>query len=57
MKLIDNPKGNYKFLSGIAPYSCGVIAMPGYEIIRVKLQDPIAINEFVFEQISNFFDG
>jgi len=52
MKLIVNPKGNYRFLSGIAPYSCGVIAMPGYEIIRVKLLRPLPINEFIFERIS-----
>lgn len=38
MKLIDNPKGNYCFLSGIAPYSSGAVAMPGYEIFHVSLQ-------------------
>lgn len=41
MQLIDNPKGNYRFLTGIAPYSAGVVAMPGYEIMRVTLQTPI----------------
>jgi hypothetical protein len=41
MNLIDNPQGNYRFLSGIAPYSSGVVAMPGYEIVHLTLHDPI----------------
>ncbi|MBX2999879.1 MAG: hypothetical protein KF893_15265 [Caldilineaceae bacterium] len=41
MILIDNPHGNYRFLTGIAPYSAGVIAMPGFEIVRATLQRPI----------------
>ncbi len=41
MQLIDNAKGNYHFLTGIAPYSAGVTAQPGYEIVRVTLQTPI----------------
>jgi len=40
MKLLLNPKGNYRFLSGIAPYSSGVVALPGYEIMHVTLQQP-----------------
>ena len=49
--LIDNPSGNYRFLTGIAPYSCGVVAMPGYEIIHVTLQQPVAYQKG-FEQIA-----
>jgi len=33
--IIEHPTGNYHFHPGIAPYSAGVVAMPGYEIIRV----------------------
>jgi hypothetical protein len=40
MQLIDNPRGNYRFLSGSAPYSSGVVAMPGYEIVHVTLSRP-----------------
>jgi hypothetical protein len=36
--LISNPEGHYHFLKGIGPYSCGVIADPKYEIIRVTLR-------------------
>jgi hypothetical protein len=35
--LIPNPRGDYHFLSGIEPYSSGVIADPGFEIVRVAL--------------------
>ncbi|MEM7030309.1 MAG: RidA family protein [Chloroflexota bacterium] len=41
MQRIDNPQGNYRFLTGIAPFSSGVIAMPGYEIVHATLHQPI----------------
>ena len=34
VELINNPRGSYRFLTGIAPYSSGVVASPGYEIVR-----------------------
>lgn len=41
MRLIDNPHGGYRFLTGIAPYSSGVVAAPGYQIVRATLQAPL----------------
>lgn len=41
MKLIDNPKGNYRFLTGIAPYSAGVVAMSGHEIVHATVRRPL----------------
>ena len=38
--LTDHPSGNYRFLPGIAPYSCGVVASLGFEIIHVTFQRP-----------------
>jgi len=35
--LVDSPKGNFRFLRGIAPYSSGAVAMPGYEVVHVTL--------------------
>ena len=32
--------GNYRFLVGIDPYSCGVIADPGYEVVRLRFGAP-----------------
>ncbi len=39
--LLANTKGHYHFLKGIDPYSCGVVADPGYEIIHVLLDTPL----------------
>ena len=36
-----NPKGGYRFLLGIEPYSSGVIAEPGFEIVHVTLATPL----------------
>jgi hypothetical protein len=33
--LTDNSKGDFKFITGIAPFSFGVVANPGYEIVHV----------------------
>lgn len=41
MPLIAHPAGDYLFLPGIAPYSCGVVSSPGFEIVYVTLQKPI----------------
>lgn len=41
MQLLDHPSGEYRFLTGIAPYSAGVIATPGHEIVRVALRTPL----------------
>ena len=35
--LVENKRGNYYFLEGIAPYSAGVIAEAGFEIVHVRL--------------------
>jgi hypothetical protein len=34
--------GNYRFLPGIAPFSSGAVADPGYQVIHVTLRRPIA---------------
>jgi len=36
-----NPKGGYRFLLGIEPYSSGVVAQPGFEIVHVTLAKSI----------------
>ncbi|MEZ4735814.1 MAG: hypothetical protein R3E79_52660 [Caldilineaceae bacterium] len=41
MQLLDHPIGNYRFFTGIAPYSAGVVALPGYEVVRVTLHEPM----------------
>ena len=41
MPLTDHPLGDYRFLPGIAPYSCGVVSAPGFEIAHVTLHGPV----------------
>lgn len=41
--LIANPKGNYSFVQGIAPYSAGAVAEPGFEMVHVRFQQPIPL--------------
>jgi hypothetical protein len=43
MHLIDHPAGGYRFLTGIAPYSAGVNAAPGYAIVRRQLIQPLPL--------------
>ena len=38
--LVQNKRGNYSFLKGIAPYSAGVVAAPGFEIVHARLVPP-----------------
>lgn len=52
MPLREHPTGNYRFLSGIAPYSCGVVASPGFEIVHVTLMRP-ALLPAGFERIAS----
>lgn len=41
MSLVRHPGGDYLFLPGIAPYSCGVASPPGFEIVHVTLDRPV----------------
>ena len=40
MNAIDNVKGSYRFLPGIAPFSSGAVAMPGYQVVHATLRRP-----------------
>ena len=53
MPLTEHPVGNYRFLPGIAPYSCGVVSSPGYEIVHVTFQKPVAYR-LGFQEIQNY---
>jgi len=37
----DVPAGDYRFLPGIAPFSSGVVALPGYQVVHATLRAPI----------------
>ena len=55
VRLVDHPTGNYRFLPGIAPYSCGVVSSPGFEIVNVTFQRPVAYRTG-FERIARLLD-
>lgn len=55
MKRIPNPKGGYYFITGIAPFSSGVAAMPGNEIVHVIMRTPLPYRkgfEFIDSQLA-----
>ncbi len=56
MALIDHPTGGYRCLPGIAPYSCGVISHPGFEIVRVIWSRPIPYRTG-FDKIAEFLES
>lgn len=56
MELIDNINGGYRFASGIAPYSAGVVALPGFEIVHVTLQQSVPYRDG-FVQIDRWLSG
>lgn len=39
--LIPHMGGGYQFLPGITPFSSGVVALPGFEIVRVTLRSAV----------------
>lgn len=54
--LLSHDRGHYRFLKGIAPYSCGVIADPGWEIVRVLPPDWLPWAEG-FKWVDRFLQG
>lgn len=54
--LLDHPEGRYRFLKGIEPYSSGVVANPGHEIVFVTLARLVAWRDG-FRQIGRFLDS
>ena len=48
--LRDVPAGGYRFLPGIAAFSSGVVALPGFEIVHARLAAPLPWREG-FERI------
>lgn len=43
MQMLDHPYGDYRFATGIAPYSAGVIAQPGFMLNRVQFAAPVPL--------------
>jgi hypothetical protein len=43
--LRDCPRGNYRYVPGIAAFSSGVVAMSGWEIVHATLREPLPWRE------------
>jgi hypothetical protein len=41
--LVENKRGNYSFLKGIAPYSAGVAAEAGFEVVHVRFSRAVPL--------------
>jgi hypothetical protein len=52
MPLIPHPQGDYLFLPGISPYSCGVVSAPGFEIAHMTFRHPAAYRR-IFDRIEH----
>ncbi|MGY4314828.1 hypothetical protein ACVWW1_004155 [Bradyrhizobium sp. JR3.5] len=48
---IEAPDGGYRFMPGVSQYSCGVGALPGYAIERVRFSEPAPLSAG-FERIA-----
>jgi hypothetical protein len=55
MPLVRHPRGDYLFLPGISPYSCGVVSAPGFEIAHVTLHRSVPYRR-VFAMIDKHLD-
>lgn len=51
MELRQHPAGNYRFLTGIAPYSSAVIADAGYTLARFEFTSPLPYRQ-AFREIA-----
>ncbi len=54
--LIENGRGGYSFLKGIAPYSAGVVAGAGFALERARLAEPLPVAAG-FERMAAHLDG
>jgi len=43
--LMHAPGNDYAFLPGGQPFSCGIVALPGFEIVRARFARPLPVTE------------
>ena len=51
IKTVEVPDGSYRFIPGASQYSCGIAALAGFAIERVRLADPVPLKAG-FERIA-----
>jgi hypothetical protein len=45
IKTIEAPDSGYRFMPGVSQYSCGIAALPGFTIERVRFADPMPLKQ------------
>ncbi len=45
MQTIAFEPGGYRFIKGVFQYSAGVVALPGYRLVRVRFHNPMPMSE------------
>src|SRR5690348_10817024 len=45
IETVDVPDGGYRFMPGVFQYSCGIAALPGFAVVRVRFANPVPLNE------------
>lgn len=40
---VEAPNSGYRFMPGVSQYSCGIAALPGFTIERVRFADPVPL--------------
>ncbi|RAI02441.1 hypothetical protein DLJ53_13885 [Acuticoccus sediminis] len=53
---VEMPEGGYAYMPGVFQYSCGVGALPGFEIRRVRFDAPVPLADG-FERIKAHLEG
>ena len=48
---VEAPDSGYRFMPGVSQYSCGIGALPGFTIERVRFANPVPLKEG-FERIA-----
>jgi hypothetical protein len=48
---VEAPNSGYRFMPGVSQYSCGIAALPGFTIERVRFADPVPLKDG-FERIA-----
>src|SRR3954463_16193507 len=56
MQVLDHPQGNYRFLTGIGPYSSSVIAQEGYILQRAQFAAPMPLQDG-FDYIAAYLES
>jgi hypothetical protein len=56
IKTVEVPEGGYRFMPGVSQYSCGIAALPGFAIERVRFADPVPLKAG-FERIAEIIES